>query len=119
METGIREAIVVDRQQRTSAPGVWAAGDCCQSIHVVSGRPVHQALGTVANKQGRVAGINISGGYATFPGVVGTAVTRICQLEIGRTGLSEREATEAGFAFVAAKIETTTTPPGTCPTRPR
>ena len=48
---------------------MWAAGDCCQSIHLVSGRPVHQALGTVANKQGRVAGINIGGGYATFSGV--------------------------------------------------
>jgi NADPH-dependent 2,4-dienoyl-CoA reductase/sulfur reductase-like enzyme len=108
LQTGVRDAIVVDRQQRTSAPGVWAAGDCCQSIHLVSGRPVHQALGTVANKQGRVAGINISGGYATFPGVAGTAVTRVCQLEIGRTGLSERQAQEAGFSFVATTVTTTT-----------
>ncbi len=108
LETGVRGAIVVDRQQRTSAAGVWAAGDCCQSSHVVSGRPVFQALGTVANKQGRVAGINISGGYATFPGVAGTAVTRICNLEIGRTGLSEREATAAGFGFVTATVSTTT-----------
>ena len=58
--TGTRDAIVVDRQQRTDrCPGCGPPGDCCQSIHVVSGRPVHQALGTVANKQGRVAGINI------------------------------------------------------------
>ena len=98
-------------------PGVWAAGDCCQSTHIVSGRPVHEALGTVANKQGRVAGINIAGGYATFPGVAGTAVTRICALEIGRTGLSEREATEAGFAFVASKVTTTTV--GRLPARGR
>jgi NADPH-dependent 2,4-dienoyl-CoA reductase/sulfur reductase-like enzyme len=109
LQTGTRQAIVVDRQQRASVPGVWAAGDCCQSVHVVSGQPVHQALGTVANKQGRVAGINIGGGYATFPGVAGTAVTRICALEIGRTGLSTREATAAGFAFVAPTITTTTT----------
>ncbi len=108
VETGRSDAIVVDRQQRASVPGVWAAGDCCQSINLVSGRPVHEALGTVANKQGRVAGINIGGGYATFPGVAGTAVTRICQLEIGRTGLSEREATAAGFSYVTAKVETTT-----------
>jgi NADPH-dependent 2,4-dienoyl-CoA reductase/sulfur reductase-like enzyme len=106
--TGARDAIVVDRQQRTDVSGVWAAGDCCQSMHIVSGQPVHEALGTVANKQGRVAGINIAGGYATFPGVAGTAVTRICELEIGRSGLSEREASDAGFAFVAAKITTTT-----------
>ncbi len=61
------------------------------------GRPVHVALGTVANKQGRVAGINLGGGYATFPGVVGTAITKVCCLEVARTGLTEREAAEAGF----------------------
>jgi NADPH-dependent 2,4-dienoyl-CoA reductase/sulfur reductase-like enzyme len=108
IETGLRAGIVVDRQQRTSAEGVWAAGDCCQSWHVVSGRPTYQALGTVANKQGRVAGINLSGGYATFGGVAGTAVTRICATEIGRTGLNEREAAEAGFATVSSTIESTT-----------
>jgi NADPH-dependent 2,4-dienoyl-CoA reductase/sulfur reductase-like enzyme len=108
VRTGFREAIEVDRQQRTSAPGVWSAGDCCQSTHLVSGQPFYEALGTVANKQGRVAGINISGGYATFPGVAGTAVTRVCHLEIGRTGLSEQEAAAAGFSFVASTISTTT-----------
>jgi NADPH-dependent 2,4-dienoyl-CoA reductase/sulfur reductase-like enzyme len=108
LATGVRDAIVVDRQQRASVEGVWAAGDCCQSMHVVSGRPTYQALGTIANKQGRVAGINISGGYATFPGVAGTAVTRICHLEIGRTGLSEREADVAGFAVVTRTVKTTT-----------
>ena len=55
----------------TSADGVWAAGDCCESHHLVARRPVHIALGTVANKQGRVAGINIAGGYAAFPGRAG------------------------------------------------
>ena len=82
----MRDAVRVNRRQQTSADGVWAAGDCCESIHLVSGRPVHIALGTVANKQSRVAGINIGGGYATFGGVVGTAITRICHTEIARTG---------------------------------
>lgn len=108
LDVGVRDAIVVDRQQRTSAEGVFAAGDCCQSIHLVSGRPTYQALGTVANKQGRVAGINLSGGYATFPGVAGTAVTRICRTEVGRTGLNTAEAALAGFGVVATTIETTT-----------
>jgi NADPH-dependent 2,4-dienoyl-CoA reductase/sulfur reductase-like enzyme len=108
LETGVRDALVVDRQQRTSADGVWAAGDCCQSLHLVSGRAVYQALGTVANKQGRVAGINISGGYATFPGVLGTAVTRVCQTEIGRTGLTEREAVDTGFRVLTSQIDSTT-----------
>ena len=106
--TGARGALVVDRRQRTTLDGVYAAGDCCESRHLVSGRPTHVALGTVANKQGRVAGINLGGGYATFPGVVGTAITKVCTLEIGRTGLTEREAAKEGFEAEAASIDATT-----------
>jgi NADPH-dependent 2,4-dienoyl-CoA reductase/sulfur reductase-like enzyme len=105
---GVRDAIVVDRRQQTSVEGVWAAGDCAESFHLVSGRPVHVALGTVTNKQARVAGTNIGGGYATFPGVVGTAVSKICDTEVARTGLTEREATRAGFQFHVARIEAKT-----------
>jgi NADPH-dependent 2,4-dienoyl-CoA reductase/sulfur reductase-like enzyme len=105
---GVQDSIAVDRRQQTSAEGVWAAGDCCQSHFIVTGEAVYVALGTVANKQGRVAGINIGGGYATFPGVVGTAVTKLCSFEIGRTGATEKEARQAGFDFVVAKIEATT-----------
>jgi NADPH-dependent 2,4-dienoyl-CoA reductase/sulfur reductase-like enzyme len=118
VELGAHDAVAVDVRQRTSADGVWAAGDCCESFHLVSHRKVHVALGTVANKQGRVVGINIGGGYATFPGVVGTAVTKLCDTEIARTGLSEREATQAGFGYVVGGIESTTRAgyfPGTKP----
>ncbi|HEX3721593.1 MAG TPA: flavoprotein oxidoreductase, partial [Nitrolancea sp.] len=59
-------------------------------------------------KQGRVCGINLGGGYARFPGVVGTATTRIGETEIARTGLKSSEATAAGFAFSSATIESTT-----------
>ncbi len=107
IELGPRDAIAVDRRQRTSADGVWAAGDCATSYHRVSQRVTHVALGTVANKQGRVAGVNIGGGYATFPGVVGTAITKVCELEIARTGLTESEAEQAGFGHVAVTIEST------------
>ncbi|MGC4893195.1 FAD-dependent oxidoreductase [Micromonospora sp. DT31] len=100
--------IRVDRRMRVpGVPGVWAAGDCVESLHRVSGLPVHIPLGTHANKQGRVAGINIGGGYATFPGVIGTAVTKVCDLEVGRTGLRERDAVEAGFEFVTVRAEST------------
>lgn len=105
IEVGVKGAIRVDRRQRTSAEGVWAAGDCCESFHLVARAPVHIALGTVANKQGRVAGINIAGGYAAFPGALGTAVTKVCSIEIGRTGLSWREAERYGFAAVEASID--------------
>ncbi|MEW2381760.1 FAD-dependent oxidoreductase [Micromonospora sp. NPDC047707] len=101
-------AIRVDRRMRV--PGVedvWAAGDCVESLHRVSGMPVHIPLGTYANKQGRVAGINIGDGYATFPGVIGTSVTKVCDLEVGRTGLRERDAVASGFEFVSVIAQST------------
>jgi NADPH-dependent 2,4-dienoyl-CoA reductase/sulfur reductase-like enzyme len=95
-----------DLRQRVT-DGVWAAGDCTEVHHRISKRGVHVPLGTHANKQGRIAGINIGGGYATFPGIVGTAVTRLCDLEVARTGLSSAEAALAGFRTVTAKVVST------------
>jgi NADPH-dependent 2,4-dienoyl-CoA reductase/sulfur reductase-like enzyme len=100
--------IVTDRRMSTGTAGVWAAGDCVETFHRVSRRPVAIALGTHANKQGRVVGVNATGGYLAFPGVIGTAITKVCRYEIGRTGLNEREATAAGFEFAAARIEGST-----------
>jgi NADPH-dependent 2,4-dienoyl-CoA reductase/sulfur reductase-like enzyme len=102
---GVSGAVRVDDRMRTGIPGVWAAGDCAETFHLVSRRPVYLPLGTTANKQGRVCGINIGGGYARFPGVVGTAITSFAQTEIARTGLSEREAQRLGFEYVLGKIE--------------
>ena len=105
---GVRGAIAVDARQRTDIDGVWAAGDCADTYDLVGRRRVHIALGTVANRTSRVAGINIGGGYARFPGVVGTAITRVCGTEVARTGLTEAAATRAGYEFVVARIEATT-----------
>jgi NADPH-dependent 2,4-dienoyl-CoA reductase/sulfur reductase-like enzyme len=104
---GVGEAggILVDDQMRTNTPHVWAAGDCVESHHRVTGRSVLVALGTHANKQGRVAGTNIAGGRATFGGVLGTAITRFQHLEIARTGLTEREAAGAGLNAAAVTTE--------------
>ena len=101
-------AIAVDQRLRTRVAGVWAAGDCVEKVHRVSRRPVTIALGTHANKEGRTAGINLGGGYATFPGVLGTAVTKICDVEVGRTGLGEAEAEAAGFEAVSVSVDSTT-----------
>lgn len=106
--TGSRNAIRVTPRQRTSHEAVWAAGDCAESFHRVSRRPIHVALGTVTNRQARVAGINIGGGYATFPGVVGTAVTKVCSTEVARTGLTEAECEREGIGFETATIRSTT-----------
>lgn len=105
---GEKGAIRVNPRQQTSAQNIWAAGDCAESFHLVSRRPFHVALGTVANKQGTVAGINLSGGYATFPGVVGTAVSKICKFEVARTGLTEREVNSMGLVYRTATIKSKT-----------
>jgi len=103
--------ICVDLRMRAGGDGVdgvWAGGDCVESYDLVSRRPVHVPLGTHANKQGRVIGINIGGGYATFPGVVRTAVSKVCSLEIARTGMLEADCVAAGLRFVTAIVESTT-----------
>ena len=104
---GAKGAVRVDHRQRTSVEGVWAAGDCADVFHQVSKERVHIALGTVANKTGRVAGLNIGGRYASFPGVLGTAVTRVCEVEIARTGLDSAEADRAGIEFVVGEAVST------------
>ncbi|MEU1116114.1 MULTISPECIES: FAD-dependent oxidoreductase [unclassified Streptomyces] len=86
---------------------IWAGGDCVEVLDLVSGRERHIALGTHANKHGQVIGSNAGGGYATFPGVVGTAVSKVCDLEIARTGLREKDAQAAGLRFVTVTIEST------------
>ena len=105
---GEKGAIRVSDRMETGIAGIWAAGDCAESFHLVSRRPFYVALGTVANRQGRVAGINLGGGYATFPGVLGTAVTTICQVEVARTGLQEKELRKLGIQWVSAVIKSRT-----------
>jgi len=87
---------------------IWAGGDCVEVLNLVSGQYQHVPLGTHANKQGRVIGHNLAGSYATFPGVVGTAVSKVCHLEIARTGLRERDAERAGFAYVTVTVQSGT-----------
>lgn len=108
LATGIRGAIAVDDHQRTSAEGVYAAGDCGESHHRVTGQPTWIALGTVANKAARVAGTNLGGGDATFAGVLGTAITRFDTTEISRTGLTEVEAAAAGLDATATTVTAST-----------
>ncbi|MFE4368103.1 FAD-dependent oxidoreductase [Streptomyces sp. NPDC056835] len=86
---------------------IWAGGDCVEVFDLVSGATRHIPLGTHANKHGQIIGANAGGGYATFPGVVGTAVSKVCDLEIARTGLREKDARRAGLRFVTATIEST------------
>ncbi len=107
---GASGALRVDRRQRVLGhEGIWAAGDCGESFDRVSRQWVHVPLGTHANKQGRVLGTNLAGGYDAFPGIVGTAITKVCDLEVARTGLGEKRARRAGYEVVVGSVESTTT----------
>lgn len=112
---GIR---VDDHMRVEGLDGVWAAGDCVESFDRVARTSVYVPLGTHANKQGRVLGINLGGGDAVFPGVVRTAISKVCDLEVARTGLRESDARRAGMDYIAATTESTTKSgyfPGTKP----
>lgn len=102
--TGPGGALLVDDRMRTSLPGVWAAGDCIAPHHRVLGRPAFVPLGPTANKTGRVAGTVAAGGDARFAGVVGTAVVKVFDLEVARTGLTLTEAGDAGLDARATDV---------------
>ncbi len=92
------------------APGIWAAGDCCEVRHRLTGQWTFSPLGTHANKQGRIVGTNVvTPGARAFNGVLGTAITRYvhgdAHLEVSRTGLSTREAERAGIAAASMVTE--------------
>ncbi|GAA5045160.1 FAD-dependent oxidoreductase [Streptomyces similanensis] len=105
---GAHGGLLTDRAMRVRGhENIWAGGDCVEVLDLVSGQQRHIALGTHANKHGQVIGTNVGGGYATFPGVVGTAVSKVCDLEIARTGLRERDARRVGLQFETVTIEST------------
>jgi NADPH-dependent 2,4-dienoyl-CoA reductase/sulfur reductase-like enzyme len=107
VRSGATGAVAVDARQATSVAGVYAAGDCAEHFHRVLGAPAWVPLGTTAHKQGRVAGRNAAGGEAVFAGIVGTAVLKVFDLGVARTGLSEREAGTAGLAVETVVLEST------------
>jgi NADPH-dependent 2,4-dienoyl-CoA reductase/sulfur reductase-like enzyme len=108
LTVGASGGIVTDVAMRcVGHDNVWAGGDCVQVHHRISHQGVAIALGTHANKHGRIIGTNLAGGYGAFPGVLGTAISKVCSLEIGRTGLGEAEAAAAGYGYVTSTIEST------------
>jgi NADPH-dependent 2,4-dienoyl-CoA reductase/sulfur reductase-like enzyme len=106
-QIGPSGALKVDEYMKTSLPDVWAAGDCVETLNLVSGKPTWTPLGDTANQMGRVAGTNAIAAEDTlqFPGVLGTDTFKVYDLGVGKTGLSESEAQEAGFEVVSAATE--------------
>jgi NADPH-dependent 2,4-dienoyl-CoA reductase/sulfur reductase-like enzyme len=105
VDIGASGAIAVDERLETNFPGVYAAGNCAETHHLVSGRRSWVPLGTVAAKQGRVAGDNLAGRRSRFIGAVGTSIVKVFDVVAARTGLTSEEATRAGFSLAASTIE--------------
>jgi len=105
---GETKTIKTNAKMETNVKDVYAIGDCTESTHIVTQKPAVQQLGTVAVRQGKIAGINAAGGYALFTGVLGSAVTRLYETEAGVTGLTEATAQRARIETVAGTITSKT-----------
>lgn len=101
---GITGAIKVNSRMETSIPDIYACGDCTEKINIISNTPVWIPLGSTANKEGRVAAVNLCGGSEDFEGILGSAVTRYMDLNISMTGLSEKLAQKLGYDTVSVIV---------------
>ncbi len=102
LELGETGAIKVNEYLQTSDENVYAGGDCVENVHLITGKPVYIPLGSTANKHGRVIGDNVTGGRSKFPGVIGTTIFKVFDLNVARTGLTEKQARELGYDVITA-----------------
>jgi len=93
-ETG---AILTDASMRTSDPNIYAGGDCVENRNIVTGAPMYAPMGSTANKHGRIIADNICGIDSQFKGVLGTAICKVFNISVSRTGLTEQAAREQGY----------------------
>jgi NADPH-dependent 2,4-dienoyl-CoA reductase/sulfur reductase-like enzyme/rhodanese-related sulfurtransferase len=107
LELGPTRAISVNEFLQTSDPAIFAGGDCVECTHLVTGKPTFVPLGSTANKHGRVIGTNVAAIRNSFPGILGTAIAKVFDLAVGRTGLTEKEATDAGYEVVSSTVAPT------------
>ena len=104
LAVGVTGGIAVDDHMRTSDPDIFAGGDCVENTHMISGRKVFAPMGSTANKQGRVIGDNICGGDEVFRGILNTVVVKVMALNVGKTGLSERDAKDLGYEYITVMV---------------
>ncbi len=101
LEIGETGAIKVNDRMQTSDKSIYAGGDCVENVHLITGKPIYTPMGSVANKHGRVIGDNICGLDSRFPGVLGTVIFQIFGMNVGRTGLCERDVCNPVISRVA------------------
>ena len=104
IELGVKNAISVNNRCQTNFPDIYAGGDCAETTLRITGKPVWIALGSVANRIGRVIGTNIAGGDETFDGVLGTSIFKAFNMNFAQTGLTERSAKQEGFDVLVSTI---------------
>lgn len=102
LEIGKTGAIAVNEYLQTSDPDIYALGDCVENTNLITGLKQYVPLASTANRQGRVVGDNVTGGNSTFDGILGTAVVHAMGYNVGRTGLSEKQARDNGYSVVTA-----------------
>ncbi|MCK4863148.1 MAG: FAD-dependent oxidoreductase [Dehalococcoidales bacterium] len=101
---GSTGGISVDKYLQTSDPDIYAGGDCVENVNLITRKPVLAPMGSTANKHGRIIGTNVTGGRETFPGVLNTAIVKVFEYNVGRVGLNESQAREAGCDTVMSLV---------------
>ncbi len=101
---GSTGGISANRYLQTSDPDIYAGGDCVENVNLITRKPVLAPMGSTANKHGRIIGTNVTGGKDTFPGVLGTAIVKVFDYNVGRVGLNESQARGAGYDTVISIV---------------
>lgn len=105
LEIGATGGILVDEYMQTSAPDIYAVGDCIEVVHRITGKKTRAPFGDLANLEGRVAGENAAlGNSVTFPGTFHTGICKVFDFSAGSTGLSESRARQEGYKDVITVI---------------
>ncbi|HPI13342.1 MAG TPA: FAD-dependent oxidoreductase [Spirochaetota bacterium] len=113
LKIGATGGIAVNEFMQTSDPDIYAAGDCVESLNLITGKKVHAPYGDLANLQGRVAGENAAAGNsATFPGTIQTGICKVFDFAAGSTGLSEKAASAQGYTDIETVINASPDKPG-------
>lgn len=105
IQIGAFKGILVNSYLETNLPDVYACGDATEQYHLLLKQNVYRPLGSTANKTGRIVGDNLAGKKSSFPGVMGTAIYRVFDLHVAQTGLSEKEAMQAGYEIETIRTE--------------